>query len=139
MGGKKGIWRLTASIPQAVWCGVTGTSADYTTMQEGLISIPCKFEGKPGNYLAKIWQDRDWGGREGPDAWLQYRTDGGAYQSLPRTPAQAVRTPRRQQDQGRGTPERRRSDFRLDRIDGESCLSSGQIYGLLWPIGIMRS
>ena len=30
-------------------------------MQEGLISIPCKFDGKPGNYLAKIWQDRDWG------------------------------------------------------------------------------
>ena len=46
------LWRLTASIPQAVWCGVTGTSADYTTMQEGLISIPCKFEGKP----ATIWR-----------------------------------------------------------------------------------
>lgn len=34
-------------------------------MQEGLISIPCKFEGKPGNYLAKIWQNRDWGGYRG--------------------------------------------------------------------------
>ena len=43
-------------------------------MQEGLISIPCKFEGKPGNYLAKIWQDRDWGGAErGPT--LGYNTE----------------------------------------------------------------
>ena len=32
MGGKKGIWRLTASIPQAVWCGVTGTSAESTEL-----------------------------------------------------------------------------------------------------------
>lgn len=42
-------------------------------MQEGLISIPCKFEGKPGNYLAKIWQDRDWGVERGPT--LGYNTE----------------------------------------------------------------
>ena len=42
-------------------------------MQEGLISIPCKFEGKPGNYLAKIWQNRDWGVQRGPT--LGYNTE----------------------------------------------------------------
>ena len=46
---------------------MTGTSADYTTHAGwALYSIPCKFEGKPGNYLAKIWQDRDWGVERGP-------------------------------------------------------------------------
>lgn len=38
----------------------------YCTMQEGLFNIPCTFEGKPGNFEAVIWQNRDWSVQRGP-------------------------------------------------------------------------